>query len=148
MAIMVRLCGCGIRPIAAGRSGSRRAPPPWAAPRVGQPRLATAAAAGAEARRAGRDLRAAGVNVSFAPVADVAAGPVMRARAFPGGAAAVSALTAASVRGYRGTGVAPTAKHFPGLGSASANTDFASATARPQLAPFRAAIAAGVPLIL
>ncbi|HEY3019235.1 MAG TPA: glycoside hydrolase family 3 N-terminal domain-containing protein, partial [Solirubrobacteraceae bacterium] len=47
---------------------------PWAAPRVGQPRLGARAAATAEARRAGRELRAAGVNVNFAPVADVAAG--------------------------------------------------------------------------
>ncbi|HEY3018607.1 MAG TPA: glycoside hydrolase family 3 N-terminal domain-containing protein, partial [Solirubrobacteraceae bacterium] len=86
--------------------------------------------------------------VNFAPVADVAAGPVMRARAFPGGATAVAALVAVSVHGYRGTGVAPTAKHFPGLGAASANTDFAPATARAELGPFRAAIAAGVPLVM
>src|SRR5204863_198396 len=83
--------------------------------------LVAAVAAGAGARRAGRDLRAAGLNVTFAPVADVAAGPVMRGRAFPGRDAAVSALAAASVRGYRGTGVAPTLKHFPGMGAASAN---------------------------
>ena len=134
--------------IAADQEGGVVHRVPWAAPRVGQPQLASAAAAENEARRAGRDLRAAGVNVSFAPVADVAAGPVMRSRAFPGGPAAVSALVAASVRGYRGTGVAPTAKHFPGLGAASANTDFASATARPSLAPFRAAVAAGVPLVM
>ena len=121
---------------------------PWAAPRLGQPRLGTRAAARAEAGRAGRDLRAAGINVTFAPVADVAAGPVMRARAFPGEAGAVSALVAASVSGYRGTGVAPTAKHFPGLGAATANTDFAGATASAELDPFQAAVAAGVPLVM
>jgi beta-N-acetylhexosaminidase len=121
---------------------------PWLAPGVGQPRLATTASATAQARRAGRELRAAGVNVTFAPVADVAAGPVVRARAFPGDAGSVSALAAASVRGYRGTGVAPTVKHFPGLGAASANTDFAPARARAELAPFRAAIGAGVPLVM
>jgi beta-N-acetylhexosaminidase len=134
--------------IAADQEGGLVRRVPWAAPLVGQPQLTSRAAAGAEARRAGRDLHAAGLNVTFAPVADVAAGPVVRRRAFPGKSARVSALTAASVRGYRGTGVAPTAKHFPGLGAATANTDFAPATARAQLAPFRAAIAAGVPLVM
>jgi beta-N-acetylhexosaminidase len=121
---------------------------PWAAPRVAQPQLRTASAARAEARRAGRDLHAAGVNVSYAPVADVATTPVMRARAFPGGPDAVAALTAASVRGYGGTGVAPAAKHFPGLGAATANTDFAGATAHADARPFLAAVRAGVPVIM
>jgi beta-N-acetylhexosaminidase len=121
---------------------------PWAAPRVAQPRLRTTAAARAEARRAGRDLRAAGVNVTYAPVADVATTAVMRNRAFPGGPVAVAALTAAGVRGYRGTGVAPAAKHFPGLGGATANTDFAGATARADARPFLAAVRAGVPVIM
>ena len=121
---------------------------PWAAPHVAQPQLRTAAAARAEARRAGRDLHAAGVNVTYAPVADVAKTPVMRARVFPGGAEAVAALTAASVQGYRRTGVAPAAKHFPGLGAATANTDFAGATARADARPFLAAVRAGVPLIM
>ena len=121
---------------------------PWAAPRVAQTQLRTAAAATAEARRAGRDLHAAGVNVTYAPVADVATTAVMRPRAFPGGPGAVAALTAASVRGYRRTGVAPAAKHFPGLGAATANTDFANATARADARPFLAAVRAGVPLIM
>src|SRR4051812_29841645 len=121
---------------------------PWAAPRVAQPRLHTTTAARAEARRAGRDLRAAGVNVTYAPVADVATTAVVRDRAFPGGPVAVAALTAASVRGYRGTGVAPAAKHFPGLGAATANTDFAGASARADARPFLAAVRAGVPVIM
>jgi len=144
----LRRAGRGRVLITADQEGGAVQRIPWAAPSVGQPGLPTPAAAGAEAARAGRDLRAAGINVTFAPVADVAAGPVVRSRAFPGGEDGVSALVAASVRGYRGTGVAPTAKHFPGLGAASANTDFRVATARPQLAPFRAAIAAGVPLVM
>jgi beta-N-acetylhexosaminidase len=93
--------------------------------------------------------------VTFAPVADLGGG-VMEARAFPGGTAQVAKLTAAAVRGYRGTGVSPTAKHFPGLGAATVNTDDAPATVRRgardigafDLPPFRAAIRAGVPLIM
>ncbi len=130
----------------------------WARPIDGQSAAATPERAGADARAAARDLRAAGVNVNLAPVGDVAASPgsVMRGRAFPGGAEQVAALTAAAVRGYQGTRVAPTVKHFPGLGAATANTDDepVSLTRTPaqllgeDLPPFRAAIEARVPLVM
>jgi beta-N-acetylhexosaminidase len=127
----------------------------WAAPVSWQSARGTETAAAAAARASGRDLRRAGLNVTFAPVADLPEG-IMRGRAFPGDPARVARLTAAAVRGYRGTGVAPTAKHFPGLGGATANTDDAPAVvsrgARAigarDLPPFRAAIRAGVPLIM
>jgi beta-N-acetylhexosaminidase len=131
---------------------------PWAGPVAGQAATATPERATADARGAARDLRAAGVNVNLAPVADVAEGPgsVMRGRAFPGDAEQVAALTRAAVRGYRGTHVAATVKHFPGLGAATENTDDApvSLTRTPEqllgtdLPPFRAAITAGVPLVM
>jgi beta-N-acetylhexosaminidase len=81
---------------------------------------------------------------------------VMQGRAFPGDAEQVAALTRAAVEGYRGTRVAATVKHFPGLGAASENTDDApvSLTRTPEqllgedLPPFRAAIAARVPLVM
>ena len=130
----------------------------WARPVEGQAAAATAERASADARGAARDLRAAGVNVNLAPVADVGAtaGSVMRGRAYPGGAEQVAALTSAAVEGYRGTRVAATVKHFPGLGAASANTDDepVSLTRSPEqllgedLPPFRAAIAARVPLVM
>jgi beta-N-acetylhexosaminidase len=98
------------------------------------------------------------LNVDFAPVSDVATGEgsIMRSRAFPGDAHAVAAATAAAVAAYEATGVAATAKHFPGLGAAATNTDDAPVTItasraeldRRDLQPFRAAIAAGVPLIM
>jgi beta-N-acetylhexosaminidase len=61
-----------------------------------------------------------------------------------------------SVKGWRAAGVAPTAKHFPGLGGATVNTDDGPATVDrsaqqirdEDLLPFRAAIAAGVPLVM
>jgi beta-N-acetylhexosaminidase len=131
---------------------------PWAAPAASQSAATTPERATADARAAARDLRAAGVNVNLAPVGDVAtsAGSVMRGRAFPGDAQQVAALTAAAVRGYRGTHVAATVKHFPGLGAATENTDDApvSLTRTPaqllgeDLPPFRAAIAAHVPLMM
>jgi beta-N-acetylhexosaminidase len=128
----------------------------WAAPAAGQAAAATPERARADARAAARDLRAAGVNVNLAPVADVAGGPVMRGRSFPGDSEQVAALTRAAVEGYRGTHVAATAKHFPGLGAATENTDDApvSLTRTPEqllgedLPPFRAAIAARVPLVM
>src|SRR5205085_279578 len=92
----------------------------WAAPVSAQPARGTTTAAAAAARASGRDLHAVGLNVAFAPVADLPQG-FMRGRAFPGNVASVARLTAAAVRGYRGTGVAPTVKHFPGLGGATAN---------------------------
>jgi beta-N-acetylhexosaminidase len=128
----------------------------WAAPVEGQAAAATPERARADARAAAHDLRAAGVNVNLAPVADVASGPVMRGRSFPGDSEQVAALTRAAVEGYRGTHVAATAKHFPGLGAATENTDDApvSLTRTPEqllgedLPPFRAAIAARVPLVM
>jgi beta-N-acetylhexosaminidase len=61
----------------------------------------------------------------------------------------------AAVAGWRAGGVAATAKHFPGLGGATVNTDFGPATIRrsraqleADLAPFAAAVEAGVPLIM
>jgi beta-N-acetylhexosaminidase len=62
----------------------------------------------------------------------------------------------ASVLGWRLGGVAPTAKHFPGLGAARVNTDarFVTITRTraeleaADLPPFEAAIAAGVPLVM
>jgi beta-N-acetylhexosaminidase len=131
---------------------------PWAAPAESQSAASSPARARADARAAARDLRRAGVNVNLAPVADVAAGAgsVMEGRAFPGGAREVAAATRAAVEGYRGTRVAATVKHFPGLGAASENTDDepVSLTRTPQqllgedLPPFRAAIAARVPLVM
>ena len=76
----------------------------------------------------------------------------MRTRAFAGDGATVGRLVRANLRGYDGTGVLPTVKHFPGLGAATTNTDFGRATVSrlgaTDLAPFRAAIAADVPLVM
>lgn len=105
------------------------------------------------ARDAGYELRSVGVNVDLAPVADVARpGSVMTSRAFAGDEQAVAARTRASILGLRDAGVAATAKHFPGFGGASVNTDEASATIpgslHSDLVPFRAAIEEKVPLVM
>jgi beta-N-acetylhexosaminidase len=125
---------------------------------VGQSAQRTPAAARAAATATARALRRAGVNVVLGPVADVAAGTrgsVMAGRAYPGGAPAVAATVGAATAAYLRAGVLPVAKHFPGLGGATANTDdttvrvdLTRARLVADLQPFRAAIAAGTPLVM
>lgn len=127
------------------------APPPSSQGASGTPASAgTSAAAGA------RGLREAGLNVNLAPVADVAQpGSVLAGRAYPGVASAVARLVGVAVRRHDAERVGATAKHFPGLGRAGENTDDAPVTIdasrrelEEDLIPFRAAIAAGVPLVM
>ncbi|HEX2126596.1 MAG TPA: glycoside hydrolase family 3 N-terminal domain-containing protein [Thermoleophilaceae bacterium] len=129
----------------------------FAGPPAGQPFQGAPAAVRGAARDAGRELRSVGVNVNLAPVADVAApGSALRSRVFAGDAATVAASTRAAVAGMRAAQVAATAKHFPGLGGASVNTDDASATVDVprstlggrDLPPFRAAVDERVPLVM
>ncbi len=117
-------------------------------PFQGPPRSVRRAAAGA-----GRQLRAAGIQVNLAPVADVPRpGSVMVTRSFAGDEHGIAARTRASIRGLREARVAATVKHFPGLGGATVNTDDAPATVRVpidrDLVPFRAAITEGAPLVM
>jgi len=131
---------------------------PWAPPERSQAAQAAAGAVRDDAQASARALRAAGVNVTLAPVADVASvpGAALAGRAFASDFAAAARAIAESVRGWRAGGVAPTVKHFPGLGGATVNTDDAPATIdrsaaqlrEQDLRPFRAAIEAGVPLVM
>jgi beta-N-acetylhexosaminidase len=123
----------------------------WAPPAVGQARQVP----GRDARAAARALKAHGLNVTLAPVADVpsVAGAAMGGRAFSSDPAVAARATKAAVEGWRAGGVAATAKHFPGLGGTTVNTDrgstsIANAPTDADLAPFKAAIAADVPLIM
>ena len=126
----------------------------FAAPAVGPSGQLTAEQARAQAAAAGRELRALGINVNLAPVADVPSvtGAALAGRAFTGDAATVAARVRAAVRAYADGRVAATAKHFPGLGRATENTDDASVTiadfSPAELSPFQAAIQAGVPLVM
>ena len=111
----------------------RDAPPARSAAQLG------AAGPGA-ARRAGRatgqELRRAGVNVNLAPVADLAtrSGAIAAyERAFSAAPAAAGQRAAAFADGLRSARVLATAKHFPGLGRATANTDDASVVIRVPL---------------
>jgi beta-N-acetylhexosaminidase len=97
-----------------------------------------------------------GVSVDLAPVLDVPeAGSFVAGRAFGTDPGTVSRLGVAFAEGLAAGGVAATAKHFPGLGSATVNTDVAPSVvdaSRPRLrdamAPFRAAAESGVGLVM
>lgn len=138
--------------VAVDQEGGAARAVPWAGPVLAQYAARDAGAVRSATRQAGAVLRAAGVTVALAPVADAAAGSsaFIAARAFAGSVQRVASLVAAAVRGFRAGGVLSAAKHFPGLGAATTNTDDAPAVVpgRPELGPFRAAIAAGVPLIM
>ena len=130
---------------------------PWAPPEPSEPAQAAEGTVGRDARRAGLALSRAGINVSLAPVADVpsVAGSALASRSFSTDPKRASTAVAASVAGWRAGGVAATAKHFPGLGAATVNTDDGPVTIRRSrskllagdLPPFEAAIRAGVPLV-
>lgn len=108
---------------------------------------------------AGKALAAAGVNVDLAPVADVPGDrpSFMRdtLRTFSSDPETTGRLAAAFAEGLASQHVAATAKHFPGLGRVARNTDRYAETVKASrsaldrdLAPFRTAIAAGIPLVM
>jgi beta-N-acetylhexosaminidase len=115
------------------------------------------------ARTWGSELRAAGVNLNFAPVMDVvpAADTSQNApigqlmREFGPTPAVVGSHGVAFIRGMAQAGEATTAKHFPGLGRVRGNTDFSAnvidtvtTVDDPYLQTFQRAIDAGVPLVM
>jgi beta-N-acetylhexosaminidase len=102
---------------------------------------------------------AAGVHVTFAPVADVnnnPANPIINTRSFGSDARQVGRLVAAAVRGTQDAGMLATAKHFPGHGDTDVDSHISLPVIRAdwrrfdslELIPFRAAIAAGVKVVM
>ena len=100
----------------------RAGPPSMSAAELG--RRASVALAESEGAATGRYLRAAGIAVDLAPVLD---SPRRRnflgSRVFSADPQLNARLGVAFVAGLQRERVAATAKHFPGLGAAHANTD-------------------------
>lgn len=74
-----------------------------------------------------KELRTVGVNVNFAPVADIntnASNPVIGPRAFGETEEQVSKMVSAYVRGFLTNGVQCVVKHFPGHGDTSKDSHF------------------------
>jgi beta-N-acetylhexosaminidase len=121
-----------------------------------------AGAAATAGTGAGQNLAGVGMNVNLAPVLDVfyKSGNFIDQyqRSYSSDPSVVTACGRAFISAQQATGVAATAKHFPGLGSAtkSQNTDSGPVTLTVALstlrqkdeAPYPAAIAAGVKLIM
>jgi len=110
-------------------------------------------------RTVARELRAAGVNMNLAPVADVCPAEQPGSigdRSFGDDPGTVAAHVAAAVRGLQGEGVLACAKHFPGQGGTTQDGHREIPTVRSSwdevnrrdLAPFRAAVAAEVGAVM
>ncbi|WP_415624393.1 glycoside hydrolase family 3 protein [Phytohabitans flavus] len=110
-------------------------------------------------RAAGDELSALGLNVDFAPVADVlgaADSTVIGSRSFGSDPTKVSAQVAGAVRGLQASGVAATLKHFPGHGHTSGDSHSTLPSLaqdrrgldRGDLPPFVAGIDAGAKLVM
>ena len=132
------------------------APPTMSAARMGA-RLDPAGIR-AEGVATGRAMLRSGVNADLAPVCDVAkrGGDLFRdGRAFGTTPARVAADCTAFAQGLADAGAVATAKHFPGFGRARVNTDDAAvrvtasrAALEREMEPFRAVIAADVPMVM
>lgn len=107
----------------------------------------------------GREGRAAGIHWALAPVADVnnnPANPIINLRSFGEDPDAVARRVAAFVEGARDGGILTSVKHFPGHGDTALDSHLELPTIggdrerldRVELAPFRAAIAAGVDSVM
>ncbi|CAL9455019.1 Beta-hexosaminidase [Streptomyces sp. enrichment culture] len=111
------------------------------------------------AHELGRRLAACGVNFNWAPSADVNSNPgnpVIGVRSFGADPDLVARHTAAYVRGLQAAGVAACTKHFPGHGDTAVDSHHAlpridadpAVLGDRELAPFRAAIAAGTRAVM
>lgn len=100
-----------------------------------------------------------GFNLDFAPVADVVdplRSDTMGLRSFSSDAAVATDMVRAEVEGFRDKKMLCCAKHFPGIGAAAGDSHEGAITIEAtneeletvDLVPFRAAIEAGVPMIM
>lgn len=111
-------------------------------------------------QRWGKQLRTAGVRMNLAPVVDVvptdkAAGnePIAKLRrGYGSDDDTVAQLASAAVEGMHRAKVASSAKHFPGIGRVTTNTDFGSAhddvTTADDVAAFTRVMQAGVDSVM
>jgi beta-N-acetylhexosaminidase len=92
------------------------------------------------ARVIGRELRAVGINLNFAPVADIntnPGNPVIGRRAFGDSEEQVSKFVTAFVRGLIAEGVQACIKHFPGHGDTHLDSHFALPSIQTTLETMR-----------
>jgi beta-N-acetylhexosaminidase len=157
-------CGAGVPPLVAiDHEGGRvdRLPPPF----THFPPMAVVGArddarlAETVGRAMGRELRAVGIDLDFAPVLDVRSNVrnrVIGDRAFGADPARVARLGLALARGLARAGVLACGKHFPGHGASAGDSHFVlprvrrsrRALATCDLVPFARAAAARLPALM
>ena len=129
----------------------------WAPPTEAPDEMTSPAVAQSQAAGAATALRSVGIDIDFAPVVDTpgAAGNFLGSRAFSHSRTWNAQMARAFVGGLQSNGIAATAKHFPGLGLASGNTDKGRIVIRAAawklhqgLLPFQAAVQAGAKLVM
>ncbi len=107
----------------------------------------------------GREMRALGINMNFAPTVDVYVNPeahVIGPRAFSDDPVESGILGTAYFKGLREAGVIATAKHFPGHGDAAGDShgtlpvieDSFETVWNRDLVPYRFMVREGLPAIL
>ena len=107
----------------------------------------------------GREVRAVGFDMNYAPVLDVdtnPANPIIAARSFGRTPELVSELGVALAAGLESVGVAACGKHFPGHGDTSQDSHLElprlphslERLEQVELKPFAAAVKAGIPSIM
>ena len=131
-------------------------PPRYSHPQLGE--INRKSLAFDQGRATGWALGHHGVNVNLAPVADLDLPPshVMRERSFGWGRYRVARLANSFARGLQSRRVAATAKHFPGFGGATINSDFGRAyihrsrrrLRRVDAVPFHRVISGGIRMIM
>ena len=129
----------------------------WAPPTEAPDQMTSPTVAHDQAAAAASALHSVGIDVDFAPVVDTpgSAHNFLGSRAFSHSRTWNASMAHAFVGGLQGNGIAATAKHFPGLGLASGNTDngrivirAAAWKLRQGLLPFQSAVGAGVKLVM
>jgi beta-N-acetylhexosaminidase len=135
---------------------------PWAPPTLSPPQmgaLASTPIARAQGLATGQALKALGIDMDLAPVADVPASTASflyrQHRTWSFSASRTASLAVAFAQGLQAGGVIPVLKHFPGLGYATLDTDQSMVTIRasaaalaPGLLPYRMAVGAGLPVVM
>lgn len=131
--------------------------PPWRShPEIGA--TGDPSIAYEQGRAAGGALRRVGANVNLAPVGDLDLPPehIMRSRSFGSRTRLTALMTRAFARGLQSRTTAAAAKHFPGLGGATINSDYGRAYVyrtkrqlrRADVVPFKKAAEAGLKLMM
>lgn len=129
----------------------------WAPPTEAPSDMRNTADARAQGAGTASALQSVGIDVDLAPVVDTPSSSrnFLGSRAYSHSRSWNSSMARAFVSALQAGGIAATAKHFPGLGLASGNTDHGRIVIRAAawklhegLAPFQSAVRAGVKLVM